>query len=318
MPTIGVNTAQSFIVVLFLLNDSVCFGQEVVNKMTNPSICQPNALARTASKNHPDNASVWQVDWAAAGSRPSAPIYDYRESSEIVSALVAGDKPYGTDRGYIAQWETTEGDWRSIRGQAVLKDNGGDCDGNASGTHHASWDWTAKCNIKTGITPARLTQKQCVVNAKIGSVNVPNAVIGEVDSGHGAWRFPIWVGQSSDHMIGRYEGTIDGNKESSSFDGTQFPISSWMSLNANNRRNRALDICNGIHKQGLFLSRSRGQWIRDAMSNATSQANTDGVDSDKTNIESASGSGVVHNDGSFMGKCVITSTRDTRDYQCDR
>ena len=238
---------------------SLGFGQEIGNKASYPSISQARPVTSPPSQDHTDHMTIWQIDWAAAGSRPRDPIYNHRECSESRIGLVSSHNSYRTYGDGVAERESAEYYGSPVLWWGGFKHDWRDFE-NRTGDDHASGEWSAKGNIKVSAALTCLTQERRHVNPEVRPINMPNSIFRQVDGSRRTWNPPVWKGQSIKYMIGRYKGTIGGDEKCGSFKGAQFPISGWMSLEANDGRNRPFDICNSIHKRILPIDYWR--WYR--------------------------------------------------------
>src|ERR1035441_1507775 len=102
---------------------SLGFGQKIGNEASYPSISQSSSVTSPASQDHTDYMTIWQIDWAAAGSRPRAPIYNYTERPEIFFGLVARHESYRAYWDRITERESAKCYRRSVLGMASFKYN---------------------------------------------------------------------------------------------------------------------------------------------------------------------------------------------------
>jgi hypothetical protein len=63
---------------------------------------------------------------------------------------------------------------------------------------------------------------------------------------------------------------------------------------------------------------SAGKIDRTAASSRPSTPIVDSDDNEQSGRFASSGTGVVHNDGSFVGECLLTNSGDVLDYKCER
>lgn len=296
------------VIALFL-----CFSgggwHNVTDEPGDASIRQPYCVAYAARQDDANHMAILEIHRASAGSWPRDPVYHHRESTAIGGGHVSADGADRTYRDGVAQGESAERYGSSIWRYGAINLHW--CDGQFCpvGESQAVAENGTVGKIELGVPLAQLASEQGVMNSKSRPVDMPYTVLGYIDGRCWARRRTILGGQCVDDMICCNKGTIGRDKESRPLDRTQVPISSGMNLNAHDGRDRMFHGSDSV-QEVIRSWRWRGLWQQRIAAGAAPDQNQTG--------EGGGGSGFVHNDGSFWGKCVIEVDRDRRDYQCER
>jgi hypothetical protein len=284
----------------FILFDDFSIGQKILNELAGYSKCQPCACTCTPLQHNADDFSIFKIIYGApAGTWPRPFIDQYPLwSSAFYNIRISSDLSCRSDGDRSAERKSSKSDGRTLWLYRYFEHNGHNLLERGSKSTHSE--------IKLFRPDASIKEESKKLDFQIGGAEFP-AACGKIQSRQWARLCSFWIINSIENMICGQEPFIGGYEEGASLNRSHLPRFIWIDGYANDGNSGALYLVN----------------CRDKPDIGTSHATIDheeirrqSGDEEFIHDPPVVGIGVVRNDGSFTGNCIVKNTRGARDYLC--
>jgi len=281
----------------------ICLGQENLNQPAWRANGKPDCVAYSCCSHHANDFSIDSVYRASTGTVPSCAI-----NEEIVRALtvyhigITGDVSKGAEWNLILERESSKRDRSSRYSEVWLeryRDNPIDATRYGSGAPTSG-------NVNGGVpSTVNNSKREDTYGHRRYLFYRPDSDAGQVKSAEWTGTVPVGICDPVDNMGCRDKSPVHCHEKSGSFNRDDLIMPRGKSV-TNNGQDGAFDFSDCIGEFRWSYWDCRGDWMN---LGASHQVNYNQQGAERFY-------GLIHNDGSFSGNCVITKSPGKIDYKC--